>query len=202
MSNYKLESPIDVRSPSAASQINLYNSANTFAVQLQAPASLSSNIDFTLPASLGSVGQYFKRTGAAATSWATQSGFPNYTFPIASRTYSGRSTVRSSASTTLQLVDMFTAVYANYGGSSVTAYAVASATDTTTTIKIQIIYGSTSLITYTSSTFATANTPTMINIGSLGVLPSVASTLQYFTINFAVGSGAGTVSLYEISILG
>ena len=47
MSSYILTSPIDIYLSGSQSQIKLYNSAGTFSAQLVAPASLTSNIDFT-----------------------------------------------------------------------------------------------------------------------------------------------------------
>ena len=74
MSNYKLSSPVDVSSSSVNGQINMYGAGSAFAVQVKAPAGLVANVDFTLPTTVGTTGQFLQRTGASSLGWVTKSG--------------------------------------------------------------------------------------------------------------------------------
>lgn len=76
MSNYNLASPVDVKSSASDAQINMYDSGGNFAVQVNAPAGLASNVDFTLPSTSGTSGQLLQRTGATSLGWVTKSGAP------------------------------------------------------------------------------------------------------------------------------
>lgn len=69
MSNYTLESPVDVTS---TGYINLFSTGSSNAVQLQSP-SLTSNIPFVLPSTSGSTGQYLSK-GISGTQWSSPPG--------------------------------------------------------------------------------------------------------------------------------
>lgn len=67
MSNYKLETPIDI-TPSGVVRLFETNSTNAISI---ASASTSVDLDFTLPANAGSAGQFLQRTSATSTAWVT-----------------------------------------------------------------------------------------------------------------------------------
>lgn len=69
MSNYSLNSPINVSSSSVAGQVNMYGAGGSFAVQVKAPT-LAANVDFTLPSTTGTAGQLVRRINATSTGWS------------------------------------------------------------------------------------------------------------------------------------
>jgi hypothetical protein len=69
MSNYKLSGTINIQSSSTTGQANVCATGSSNAVNVKAPASLASDIDFTLPATAGTTNYLLRRTGAASTGW-------------------------------------------------------------------------------------------------------------------------------------
>ena len=200
MSSYILTSPIDIYLSGSQSQINLYNSAGTFAAQLVAPSTLTANIDFTLPSTNGSTGQYLRRMGASAIEWSNPSGLG---LPIHFRTFQNSTTAKGvSTDLNLQAVGyMYFPGSINLGASPTNAYFVFSQSTTGNSIRTGI-----SDLTNGGAT---------VNLANYNTLPYAAGTLNLITLtlsNISTGpsawvisirktGGTGTVSMHVFKIL-
>lgn len=198
-STYKLTSPIDVYSASSNAQINLSSSGSAFAVQIKAPTTLTTNVDFTLPSSSGSIGQYLQRTGISSLGWTTTLN-PSGSLPNSMRTYRTSTATCTNSTSTYRRTLVFPFLGSTaLGGSPTAAYIIISHSNNTVTSKVQLLdsTNSTTIATATSGTF-TAGT---LNLLSLGTITNIPATPAIFTLNFARNSGGGTVSIYNFKFL-
>lgn len=199
MSSYILTSPIDILSPVTAAQINLVSVGSSFASQFQAPAVLTANIDFTLPSTAGTTGQYLQRTGATSLGWANITTTTTLGLPLSLRSYQNSTAVCTTANVTLRSVLTFyfpgsTAL----GGSPSSAYIVFSPSTNTTTCQAQIqdLTNATIVATATSGTFA-AGTLNLLNLGTLSNISTGTSTWRLL----ASRPAGGTATIYCFKIL-
>ena len=71
--SFPITSPVEiVGTPGVPGQINLTN--GMFGVQINAPPGLASDVDFTLPVTVGAIGQILQRSGPTSTAWVTGGG--------------------------------------------------------------------------------------------------------------------------------
>ena len=196
MSSYILASPVDVVSSSSNAQINLFSTGSVFAAQFQAPSGLIADVDFTLPTTTGSNGQFLQRTGASSLGWTNIYG---PMLPMQLRTYRNSTTAKTTTNTTLQVVSTFyfqgsTAL----GGNPAAAYIIFSPSTNATTCQARIsdLTNTTTIATVTSGTF-TAGTLNLINFGALSNIPTGPAIWQ---LTFARPAGA-TASIYFFEII-
>lgn len=202
MANYTLTSPLAVHSTSSVGKINLFSAGSANSIELQPPATLPSSLTFTLPNSTPSAsGAYLRTNGAGVLSWATRGGF-QLQFPINRRTFTNSTVAVTSTSATLTIAD-YVELFDNGNGSiSTDIYAIISATNNTTTIRIQIFndaFGGSILLDATSGTLV-ANTPTIFFVGSIPAA-SFANSIVAAQVRIARAAGAGTVSFWGYQII-
>lgn len=211
-SNYTLTSPLDVKSTtSSASQINVYpGSASTFAVQVSSPTSLTSNVQFILPSSNGTVGQYLQYgTGiGGACSWGTVTNSnPNSTLPSSYQFANTTGTPASITSNTFVTLGRCCYRGTTTDNTIQTAIAVVQTSNTTATGQVQLYDYTNNLIIATSAVYGPYNPaaiPKIINLGTISNLPTGNAILEFRIrrVNVGGGAGSGNTSLYSFQLLG
>lgn len=200
MSSYILTSPIDIFLSGSQSQINLFNSAGTFAAQIVAPSALAANVDFTLPSAAGSTGQYLRRMGANALEWSNPSGLG---LPISMRTYQNSTTAKGvSTDLNLQAIGhIYFPGSTKLGASPTSAYLIYSQSTTGNSMRTGI-----SDLTNGGAT---------VNLANYNSLPYAVGTLNLITLslsNISAGpsvwsiairktGGTGTISIHVFKLL-
>ena len=199
---YSVTNTVDVFSPTAPGQLNLFNNAGTFSVQLRAPATVTP-YSISLPPTVGSTGQFCQITSAGALTWAPTPTPTNVDFP-AQRRYYNSSTTRTSTTSAVNV----TVDYLYFAGTSVsrntpsliTSLLGASVTGTTTcTVTITDITNATTIISSAQPAFAAATEPTIRNLGVPTNLSSGPAVWQVFIRRTA---GAGTIYFYGLQVVG
>lgn len=191
MSNYNLSSPIDVKASGVSSQINLFNTAGTFSVQLKAPT-ITSDIDFTLPSANGTTGWFLQRSGPSSLAWAA--GTASSTVGKSLPTEIGFNIGNLPSSSITVTTSNTLIAYFMYNGSTLSG----------SPINFTIIYGLTApatgrvvILDYSNSSVTVADTGTISTATTLGSFSvssftNVPTTQAIFQVN-ATGTGTGIV---------
>ena len=200
MSSYILTSPIDIYLSGSQSQINLYNSAGTFSSQIVAPASLTANIDFTLPSTSGSTKQFLQRTGASSLGWSTLANSSPY-YPIEFRMYQSSTAAKTTTSSTPQVCCSFyfpgTTVL---GASPSRAFCLGSIGTSGDSFRIQLVdLTAGSVVLGFQNSFPTVGVITRATLTINSLL--VTATPAIWQFRYFRQLGTGTVTIYYAAIL-
>jgi hypothetical protein len=204
MSNYTIPSSVDVKSSLSDGRIDVYNPSGSNYVVITAPSSLSGNVDFTLPSTAGTTGQYLQRTGPTSLGWGTPSVFSNAPFPYTAITRRAGSTTENFniTSTTFQNASYVpfpgTSVYGGIPPSSIIVIIGTSDDLTTAQIRVLDLTNVTTIASATTSTFATD----AVNLFNLGTISNVPASSAVWQFQVRRESGAGTVRMYGYAIWG
>jgi hypothetical protein len=201
MSNYTLTSPIDVKSTAVTGSILVYNPSGTNYVNVTAPTSLAGNVDFTLPSTVGTTGQYLQRTGASSLGWANGNA-TNYPFPYNALTLATTSTalITTTSTTNVSYAQFIFPGTTALNGNTPRLLMTLGSNSATTTIGITVsdITNATTVATITTGTFV-AGAPTVFNVTPLSNLSTTASVWQILVRR---ASGTGTCQFYGYTVLG
>jgi hypothetical protein len=203
--DYSITSTADVFSTTSPGQVNLFDTAGTFSVQLQAPSSTVTPYTLTLPSTLGVTNTFSQITDASGTlGWAPNSIVANTSFPYVGRYYSASGTRCTTTSAVNVSADNLIFVGTNALGSNPTAIIVllgCSNLTTTMVVTVQDITNALTVasLTVSSATFTAINTPNSRNMGALSNFSTGASVWQV-TIRRTVGTG--TLQFYGSTIVG
>lgn len=201
MSNYKIVSPVDVKSSSTNGQVNLFSAGSLNAAQIKAPAAaLTANVDFTFPTTVGLVGQCIYRSGASSLDWITP-GPTNVFFPMSVRLFANSTKGMSTTSATLRTVFQFFYQGSNLVGAPTTAYILFSPSNGNTTLQAQL-KNVTPLTTIIANVVAGpfgANTFNLINLGTLSNIPT---NTNWISLSIARAAGSGTASVFLFKLMG
>ena len=203
MSNYNIPSSVDVKSSTTPGTINVYNPSGTNYVSVTAPTTLSGNVDFTLPSTAGTVGQYLRRTGPTSLGWGTPSIFPNSPFPMVTITVRNSATsFLRTTSTTFESAGYFlfpgTAAYGGNPPSSINVLTGSNGNNTDGEFRVVDVTNSTTIAQATSPKYPEET----INFFSLGTLSNVSSTPAVWHLQVRLVSGAATVRIYSYMVWG
>lgn len=203
--DYSVTSTADVFSTTAPGQVNLFNTAGTFSVQLQAPSSTVTPYTLTLPSTLGATNTFSQITDASGTlGWAPNSIVANTSFPYVGRYYSGSGTRCTTTSATNVSADNLVFIGSTALGSNPTAIiALLGCSNLTTTmvVTVQDITNALTVATLTvsSATFGAINIPTSQNMGALSNISTGASI---WNVSIRRTVGTGTLQFYGATIVG
>jgi hypothetical protein len=203
-SAFPLSSPIEVEGTGGApGQIDISDGTN--AVQLRAPTGLTSNIDFTLPTTVGTTGQFLQRSGATSTAWATGSGSNNEsTLPISLRFNDSNGSPVSVNSNTFQVLSRIIYQGTTLDNTINRIIAIVETSNSAATGQLQLFDITNSLIIATSAVFGPAVSgllPTIIDLGTISNLPAASAIFEVQLRRVNVGGG-GAAELDAFQILG
>jgi hypothetical protein len=188
MSNYTLTSPIQ------ATQVNLFPSGSANAVTVKAPAALSTNTIFPLPATAGSTGQYLAYNASGAT-WTSSSGNRSQ-LPLSTIFYGGGGGFSNSTALTSTNVGSLYFVGTAAAGTPSAIYAIVGGV-AGTGVRVRIFDFTNSVQIGISASLTTTATQVIINIpitGSFSASPAI--------LNFQLSrSGGGTARMYFIQFV-
>jgi hypothetical protein len=204
MSNYNIPSSVDVKSSTTPGTINVYNPSGTNYVSVTAPTTLSGNVDFTLPSTAGTVGQYLRRTGPTSLGWGTPSIFPNSPFPMVTITV--RNSTTSFVRTTNALFESAcyfpfpgTSAYGGNPPSSIIVLTGSNGVNTYGTYRVTDVTNSTTIAQATTTEYPD---PNVVNFFSLGTLSNVSSTPAVWHLQVKRDFGESNMWLYGFMIWG
>lgn len=202
---YSVSGTADIFSTTAPGQVNLFDTAGTFAVQLRAPSGAITPYSIALPSSTGAIGSYVQLTQTAQTlGWVPNTIVASTSCPYNERFYSSA----TSACTTTSAVNV-SADYVAYIGStamgssptSMIAILGASNLATTMVVTVQDITNALTVasLTVSSATFTGTNVPNSINMGAI---TNISASGCIWQILIRRSAGAGTVQFYGFQIIG
>ena len=203
--DYSVSSTADVASTTIPGQVNLFNTAGTFSVQLQAPSTTVTPYTLALPSTLGATNSFSQITNTGgALGWVPNAMNANSSCPYTGRTYSAsttRCTTTSAVDVSADTLIFLGTTAMGSGPTAIIALLGCSNLTTTMVVTVQDITNSLTVATSTisSATFTAINVPNSRNLGAISNLSSGASVWQV-TIRRTVG--AGTLQFYNIQIIG
>lgn len=197
MSNYRIETPLACRDTGSLG-LHATNSANSIIIT---SAATSANVDFTLPATAGTSGQYLQRSGPTSTTWASGTAVAtNDTIPATIRLMGGNLPVTPTNITTVA----FTVVgYFIFGGTTTsrtpqTMSIVFSVSPANTAGQVRL--GDLTTPTANITTTTVTNTTTAVTQASVAINTLLLPANQSVMVLSAAITTATTLSLYSITI--
>jgi len=177
----------------------IFVSNGTNSVDIKAPVGLVGNVDFTLPATAGTTGQFMQRTGAAASAWTTVSQFnTNSSLPMFLKFTTGSGVVTTANSASYVLLSSF--IYRGTGTDNViTSASAVISTSAGTTGQIRIVDRTSTLVICETAVFGPSTTVSIISMGVISNLP-VAQTI--FEVQMKRVGGGGTTNLVSLQLCG
>lgn len=198
MSNYKLESPVNI-SPSGILRLFQTNSTNAISISSSAGAS---GLDFTLPGNAGTPGQFLQRTSATSTSWATGTTtqtsntipitirltrdiLPSPGTNITSNVFSVLGYFIFGGTATSQPIHSITAVFAVSPAGTSGSVRLGDITNSIPNIHTHTCTSGTTAITFTSSDLNTTQLPSGQALMVLSAAITTATTLTLYSVLFS-----------------
>ena len=200
-SSFPLTSPVEIIGTGVTpGQIDVSDGTNT--VQIKAPTGLSSNVDFTLPSTVGTTGQFLQRSGPTSSGWATNIGISNSSLPLSIGSTNRNGGPAQTNSATFVVRRSITYDGTTTDNTITKIQAIVQTRDDTTTGQVQIFDFTNSNIIATSAIFGplTGGLPrTIVDLGTISNLPTGQAILE---IQLRRPSGTGNAQIHMTQFYG
>ena len=200
-SSYPITSPIEsVGTGGNPGQIDLSDGTNS--VQIKAPTGLGSNIDFTLPSTVGTIGQFLQRNSATSLTWTTNIGISDSSLPLSVK-FTNRNGAPSQTNSSVFGVRGIVMYDGTDTDNTITKIqAIVQTTAGSTTGQVQVFDSTNSNIIATSAIFGPVGgglPPTIIDLGTISNLPTGQAI---FEVQLRRASGGGNAQLHTCQFYG
>jgi len=197
---YPITSPTEIIGTGGTPGI-IYLSDGTNSVELRAPTGLVGNVDFTLPSTVGTIGQSLQRSGTSSTTWVdVNQANPNSTLPASYRFNDSNGSPASVSSTVFTTLASFVYLGTNTDSTMINILAIVGANGNNALGEVQLFDFTNSTIIATSATFGPNIPKAIINLGTISNLPTGQAILeiQLRRVN-ATGGGSAEINSFQIT---